>query len=61
MLPRHIDDGDVARRAAEHGIKIHPLSQYRVTPGPPGLVIGYGAHTPERINRTISVLGRITA
>jgi GntR family transcriptional regulator/MocR family aminotransferase len=61
MLPRHIDDGDIARRAAEHGIKIHPLSLYRVTPGPPGLVIGYGAHTPERINHTISVLGRITA
>lgn len=61
MLPRFIDDADVARRAAERGIMIHPLSLHRIRPGPPGLVIGYGAHTPARVEHTIRILGRIVA
>lgn len=61
MLPEHVDDAAIARRAAERGIEIQPLSHHRIRPGTPGLVIGYGAHTPERIERTIRTLGEITA
>ncbi|WP_158881572.1 PLP-dependent aminotransferase family protein [Amycolatopsis anabasis] len=58
-LPERFDDEDIARRAAERGIKIHPLSLHRATPGSPGLVIGYGAHPPERIDHAIRLLGQI--
>jgi GntR family transcriptional regulator / MocR family aminotransferase len=28
---------------------VHPLSWHRHDPGPPGLVLGYAAHTPDQL------------
>ncbi|MCE4025085.1 PLP-dependent aminotransferase family protein [Microbacterium sp. Au-Mic1] len=59
MLPEGADDADVARRAASEGIAVKPLSDYRFSPGAPGLVIGYGPHTSARLTAAIATLGRI--
>lgn len=48
-----IDDAGVARRAAEAGVRVHPLSWHRVGDGPPGLVIGYAANTPDRLHEAV--------
>jgi GntR family transcriptional regulator/MocR family aminotransferase len=47
------DDAAVARRAAEAGVRVHPLSLHRVGDGPPGLVIGYAATTPDRLHEAV--------
>ncbi|PUB29721.1 GntR family transcriptional regulator/MocR family aminotransferase [Promicromonospora sp. AC04] len=48
-----VDDAAVARRAAEAGVRVHPLSAHRVGDGPPGLVIGYAANTPDRLHEAV--------
>jgi GntR family transcriptional regulator / MocR family aminotransferase len=30
-------------------VLVHPLSWHRQRPGVPGLVLGYAAHTPDRL------------
>ncbi|WP_229872390.1 MocR-like pyridoxine biosynthesis transcription factor PdxR [Promicromonospora soli] len=52
-LPPGVDDAVVARRAAEAGVRVHPLSAHRVGAGPPGLVIGYAANTPDRLHEAV--------
>lgn len=59
MLPDGVDDADLARRAASEGISVKPLSDYRFSPGPPGLVIGYGPHSSARLGAAIATLGRL--
>lgn len=58
-LPDHVDDAQVAARAADAGIAVHPLSHHRFVPGPPGLVIGYGPHPAPRLARAIQLLGAL--
>src|SRR5262249_21623957 len=41
-LPDGVDDTGIAARAGERSVRVYPLSAYRVRPGPPGLVLGYG-------------------
>jgi GntR family transcriptional regulator / MocR family aminotransferase len=52
-LPPGVDDGVVARRAAEAGVRVHPLSAHQMGAGPPGLVIGYAANTPDRLHEAV--------
>lgn len=58
-LPDGSDDAEVAGRAHDAGIHVHPLSQHRFEPGPPGLVIGYGPHPSSRLEQAISTLGAL--
>lgn len=58
-LPDHVDDAQLAGRAATAGIAVHPLSHHRFAPGPPGLVIGYGPHPVPRLARAIELLGAL--
>ncbi|WP_312034598.1 PLP-dependent aminotransferase family protein [Actinoplanes sp. TBRC 11911] len=58
MLPGGPDDEVLARRAAQTGVLVHPLSWHRLTPGPPGLVLGYAAHAPDRLAEAAALLGR---
>ena len=48
-LPGDTPDTDLADRAAAAGVQVQPLSWHRHHPGPPGLVLGYAAHTPDRL------------
>ncbi|HEY0002471.1 MAG TPA: PLP-dependent aminotransferase family protein, partial [Actinoplanes sp.] len=58
MMPAGTDDVLLARRAARTGVLVHPLSWHRLKPGPPGLVLGYAAHAPDRLAEAASRLGR---
>ncbi len=59
MLAAQADDTELARLAAEHGIVVAPLSVHRREPGPPGLIIGYGAHPPARLREAIRTIGTL--
>jgi GntR family transcriptional regulator/MocR family aminotransferase len=49
-LPEGVDDREVSRRAAAHGVEAPPLSAYSLEPTRQGgLVLGYAASTPPRI------------
>lgn len=58
-LPPAVDDVAVCVAAAERGVRVHPLSALRFTPGEPGLVLGYAAHPPRRMEEAIGVLGKL--
>jgi GntR family transcriptional regulator / MocR family aminotransferase len=42
-------DTDLASEIHRAGVLVHPLSWHRHEPGPPGLVLGYAAHTPDQL------------
>jgi GntR family transcriptional regulator / MocR family aminotransferase len=44
-----LDDAELAERIHHAGVLVHPLSWHRQRPGPPGLVLGYAAHTPDQL------------
>ena len=54
--PDGVDDADVAERALASGVAVQPLSYHRLRPGPPGLVIGYAATTPDRLREGVRLL-----
>jgi GntR family transcriptional regulator/MocR family aminotransferase len=47
------DDAVVARQAFAAGVRVQPLSAHRMGDGPPGLVIGYAANTPDRLREAV--------
>jgi GntR family transcriptional regulator / MocR family aminotransferase len=55
-----VDDAELAARLRAAGVLLQPLSLHRVTPGAPGLVLGYALHPPDRladaVKRMASVL-----
>jgi GntR family transcriptional regulator / MocR family aminotransferase len=59
MFPDSIPDSILADRAAAHGVLVHPLSWHRLAPGPPGLILGYAAQTPDRLLEAASRLSSI--
>jgi GntR family transcriptional regulator / MocR family aminotransferase len=52
-LPDGVDDDAVAERALAAGVAVQPLSYHRLRPGPPGLVVGYAATTPDRLREGV--------
>ncbi|MEU8657857.1 PLP-dependent aminotransferase family protein [Actinoplanes philippinensis] len=58
LLPGTADDTVLADRVAAAGVQLHPLSWHRRRPGPPGLVIGYAAHPPDRLAEAAARIGR---
>jgi GntR family transcriptional regulator / MocR family aminotransferase len=59
LLPDGTPDTVLAERAARRGVLVHPLSWHRLQPGPPGLVLGYAAHAPDRLAEAAQRLGTI--
>ena len=51
-----VDDADLAAAARGAGVLVHPLSWHRQRPGPPGLVIGYAAYSPDRLAAAVQQL-----
>ncbi|QNP75219.1 PLP-dependent aminotransferase family protein [Streptomyces roseirectus] len=51
------DDTALAAASLARGVKTHPLSWHRMTPGPPGLVLGYAAGPAHEIDEGIAVIG----
>ncbi|TQS40031.1 PLP-dependent aminotransferase family protein [Cryptosporangium phraense] len=56
-LPTDVPDPVLAGYAAEVGVRVHPLSWHRMTPGPPGLLLGYAAQPPDRLEEAARRLG----
>ncbi|EXG80481.1 PLP-dependent aminotransferase family protein [Cryptosporangium arvum] len=56
-LPGEIPDTVLAEQVAEVGVRVHPLSWHRTAPGRPGLVIGYAAHPPNRLEEAARRMG----
>jgi GntR family transcriptional regulator / MocR family aminotransferase len=52
------DDIDLAERIHRAGVLVHPLSWHRQRPGPPGLVLGYAAHTPDQLREAARRIAR---
>lgn len=57
----HPDDAAVADHAAQLGLRVHALSWHRRTPGRPGLVLGYAAHTPDQLATAAQLLATAIA
>ncbi|WP_285548804.1 PLP-dependent aminotransferase family protein [Actinoplanes regularis] len=57
-LPAGTDDVAFADRVRETGVLAHPLSWHRLLPGPPGLILGYAAHSPDRLTEAAHRIGR---
>ncbi|ONI89721.1 GntR family transcriptional regulator [Saccharothrix sp. ALI-22-I] len=51
-----LSDVDLAAAALARGVKTQPLSWHRQRPGPPGLVLGYGASTTIEITEGITAI-----
>ena len=49
----------LADELRDAGVLVHPLSWHSQRPGPPGLVIGYAAHTPDRLREAAAIIGRV--
>jgi len=58
-LPDGVDDQALVDRLRADGVGAHPLSWHRQLPGPPGLVLGYAAHTPGQLRAAAATIGRI--
>lgn len=56
-LGASLRDTDLAAAALERGVKVHPLSWHRLTPGPPGLVLGYAAGAAHEVDEGIALVG----
>ena len=55
-------DADLVRQIHEAGVLAHPLSMHRLSPGPPGLVLGYAAHSPGQLREAAwRIAGAVTA
>ncbi|MDT5016726.1 MAG: GntR family transcriptional regulator / MocR family aminotransferase, partial [Mycobacterium sp.] len=54
-----VDDVALAEELREAGVRVHPLSWHRRLPGPPGLVIGYAAHPPDRLRQAAATIARV--
>ncbi len=57
--PPGADDTALAEQARQAGVAVHPLSRHRIRPGPPGLVLGYAAATPDRLREAARRLGTL--
>jgi GntR family transcriptional regulator / MocR family aminotransferase len=55
-----LDGGDeeLVERLRAAGVGAHPLSWHRLRPGAPGLVLGYAAHSPDRLRAAAAIIAR---
>lgn len=58
-LPEGVDDVALSNDLRDAGVLVHPLSWHRRLPGPPGLVLGYASHPPDRLRDAAVTIARI--
>jgi GntR family transcriptional regulator/MocR family aminotransferase len=61
LLPEAVDEAAFLATAAEHGMRLHGLSWFRVAPGPPGLVLGFGNAGEPALERAVARLAEVAA
>jgi GntR family transcriptional regulator/MocR family aminotransferase len=52
------DDVVLAAELESAGVLVQPLSWHRRSPGPPGLILGYAAQTPDRLRAAAATIAR---
>jgi GntR family transcriptional regulator/MocR family aminotransferase len=52
-------DSGLAEAMLRAGVLVQPLSWHRMRPGPPGFVLGYAAHTPDRLREAARRIARV--
>jgi GntR family transcriptional regulator/MocR family aminotransferase len=52
------EDSDLAEAILGEGVLVQPLSWHRLRPGVPGIVLGYAAHTPDRLHEAARRIAR---
>jgi GntR family transcriptional regulator/MocR family aminotransferase len=57
----NVDDVALADDLRDAGVLVHPLSWHRRLPGPPGLVVGYAAHTPDRLREAAATIAKVAS
>jgi len=58
-LPAGVDDRRVAAEAEQEGVRVAPLSRFRIDhPVPPGLAVGYGRVTETALDDAVAALAR---
>ncbi|NNG38912.1 PLP-dependent aminotransferase family protein [Flexivirga sp. ID2601S] len=60
-LAGRLDDRDLAADLARRGVRVQPLRMHRHTPGEPGLVLGYGAESPDGLAEAVGIIARVVA
>ncbi|WP_166902918.1 PLP-dependent aminotransferase family protein [Mycobacterium sp. DL440] len=58
-LPEDVDDAALADDLRAAGVLVHPVSWHRRLPGPPGLVLGYASHPPDRLREAAATIARV--
>jgi len=57
-LPAGTDEPAVVARAAEHGVRVEPVSPMRLSAGPPALALGYAGLPEHRLDTAATRLAR---
>ena len=52
-------DSELAEAMLRAGVLVQPLSWHRQRPGLPGFVLGYAAHTPDRLHEAARRIARV--
>lgn len=60
LLPDGVDDVALADDLRDAGVLVHPVSWHRRLPGPPGLVLGYASHPPDRLRQAAARIARVS-
>jgi len=55
---RPLENADLAEAILRAGVLVQPLSWHRQRPGTPGFVLGYAAHTPDRLHEAARRIGQ---
>jgi GntR family transcriptional regulator/MocR family aminotransferase len=58
-LPDSVDDAALADELRDAGVLVQPLSWHRRLPGSAGLVLGYAAHSPDRLRAAGAIIARV--
>ncbi|MBS1869046.1 MAG: PLP-dependent aminotransferase family protein [Actinobacteria bacterium] len=59
LLPETVDEAALLATAAERGMRLHGLSWFRVTPGPAGVVPGFGNASEPTLARAVAQLAQV--
>ena len=54
-----VPDTELAERVLAAGVRLQPLSWHRHRPGPPGFLLGYAAHPPDRLREAAGVVAGV--
>lgn len=61
LMPEGLDEAALLAAATADGLRLHGLSWFRMTPGPPGLVLGYANLAEPAIERGVARIARLAA